>query len=80
MTVRPIPPKSPFSAKALVAMLVLFLAPQDALAYVDPGSGLLLIQGLLAVIGGIIVFFKDPMAGFKRLWVRIFSRVRPPDP
>jgi hypothetical protein len=55
-------------------MVILCLAPQDAFAYVDPGSGLLLIQGLLAVIGGTIVFLKDPIAGFKRLWARFFSK------
>jgi hypothetical protein len=62
--------------RLLVATLILTLAPQDAHAYVDPGTGLLLIQGLLAVIGGIIVFFKNPFAAFKRWWTRLGSKFR----
>jgi hypothetical protein len=61
------------------AALVLCMAPADAFAYVDPGSGLLLIQGLLALIGGIIVFVKNPVAAVKRLWARIVSRTKPRD-
>ena len=56
------------------AVLVFCLIPRDAQAYVDPGSGFLLIQGVLAVIGGIIVFIKNPVATCKRLWARWFSR------
>jgi hypothetical protein len=63
-----------FPVRTLIGALILWLAPQDAFAYVDPGSGLLLIQGLLAVIGGIVVFVKDPVAGCKRLWARFFSK------
>jgi len=59
-------------ARTLLAVWILALAPADALAYVDPGSGLLIIQGLLALIGGIIVFVKNPIAALKRLWVRWF--------
>ena len=60
----------------MFAVLVLCAAPRTAFAYVDPGSGLLIIQGLLAVIGGIIVFVKDPIAGCKRLWARITAKFR----
>ena len=40
-------------------------------AYVDPGSGLLLIQGLLAFIGGVVVFLKHPVQTFKQLIRRL---------
>jgi len=63
-------------SRSLYAILLLCLSPQDAFAYVDPGSGLLLIQGLLAVIGGTIVFIKDPLGACKRLWTRTFSKPR----
>ena len=68
---RMFPPGTP------LAILLLCLAPQDAFAYVDPGSGLLLIQGLLAVVGGAVVFIKDPVAGCKRIWSRYFSKSSP---
>lgn len=62
-----------------IAVAVLCLAPQDAFAYIDPGSGFMLIQGVLALIGGLIVFVRDPVAGCKRIWARIFSRSRNQD-
>ena len=62
--------------RMLIGVVFLCMAPQDAFAYVDPGSGLLLIQGLLAVIGGIVVFVKDPVAGCKRLWSRFVSKLK----
>ena len=67
------------AARLALAFAVVCFTPRDALAYIDPGSGLLLIQGLLALIGGIIVFVKDPIAGIKRLWARVFRRDRPDD-
>jgi hypothetical protein len=63
----------------LAAILVLSIAPGDAFAYIDPGSGFLLIQGLLALIGGVIVFIKDPVGACKRLWARLFSKSRSRD-
>ena len=81
LPVRPLQPKlekdlATSASRTLIAILFLCLSPQDAFAYVDPGSGLLLIQGLLAVIGGAIVFIKDPVGGCKRLWARAFSKPR----
>lgn len=66
-------------ARIVIAIFVMCMAPADAFAYVDPGAGLLLIQGLLALIGGIIVFVKNPVAAFKRLWTRIVTRSKPQD-
>jgi len=65
--------------RALIAVSFLCLAPQDAFAYVDPGSGLLLIQGMLALIGGVVVFVKNPVAACKRRWARMFSKPSNPD-
>ena len=64
----------PGVSRALIAISLLSLAPQDAFAYVDPGSGMLLIQGLLALIGGVVVFVKNPVTSCKRLWARLFSK------
>ena len=37
---------------ALVAALVLVLLPSPALAYIDPGTGSFVIQGIIAVVVG----------------------------
>ena len=37
---------------ALVAVLVLTLLPAPALAYIDPGTGSFLIQGIIAAVIG----------------------------
>lgn len=47
-----------------------------ASAYVDPGSTLLLIQGLLAAIGGIVLFIKNPIKAIKALVAKFKSRDR----
>lgn len=50
--------------------LALVLAPVPAFAYVDPGSGMLVWQGLIALIGAVIVFVRSPKEAFKRLIAR----------
>ena len=52
---------------------VLCIAPA-AYGYVDPGSGLLLIQGFLAVIGGAVVFIRNPVQAIKGLIRRLRRR------
>jgi hypothetical protein len=48
----------------------------SASAYVDPGSTLLMMQGLLAAIGGIVVFVKNPIKAIKGLVARFKVRDR----
>ncbi len=50
-------------------MLVLLLEPCVAYAYIDPGSVMLIWQGLIAAIGAVIVFFRQPLETIKR-WIR----------
>lgn len=50
-----------------VLLALLTLSPLPAFAYVDPGSGMLIWQGLLAAIGAVIVFVRNPMESLKRL-------------
>lgn len=45
--------------------------PLTAHAYVDPGTGMLLWQGLIAAVGAILVFVRKPMAALRRLIDRI---------
>lgn len=50
----------------LVGLTVLVTAP-SAFAYVDPGSGMLLWQGLIAAVGMVLVFVRNPLQSIKRL-------------
>jgi hypothetical protein len=51
--------------------LVLAFAPISAHAYVDPGSGMLLWQGLLAVVGALVMFVRNPLETVKRVLKRL---------
>jgi hypothetical protein len=53
-----------------LAVLVCCL-PATAYAYIDPGSGMLLWQGLIAAIGAVIVFVRSPWQAIKRLIERL---------
>ena len=43
-----------------------------AWAYVDPGSGMLVWQGLIAGIGAVLVFLRNPIQVIKSMlnWIR----------
>ena len=61
----------PLALRVLVATLLLFLAataPAHA-AYVDPGSGALLLQAIGAGILGVLFFFRQSFARLFR-WAR----------
>ncbi len=55
--------------KLLLVLFLYLLTSQQLWAYVDPGSGSLLLQFILAGIVGIGVFFKNI-----RLWLQQFFR------
>ena len=57
--------------KFCTATILLAVQPLTAHAYVDPGTGMLLVQGLIALIGAIVVFVKNPLASIKSLIARI---------
>jgi len=57
----------------LVAVFALSMAT-SANAYVDPGSGMLVWQGLIAALGAVIVFLRAPRDGIKRLVDRFKKR------
>lgn len=54
----------------LVITLIL-LAPATCMAYVDPGSGMLLWQGLVAAFGALLVFVRHPLKAIKRFLDRL---------
>ena len=47
--------------------LALMIFPVDAYAYIDPGSGILLWQGLLAFIGGLLLFVRNPSEALRKI-------------
>ncbi|WP_221211097.1 hypothetical protein [Mitsuaria sp. BK037] len=51
-------------------MALILCVPLSANAYVDPGSGMLIWQGLIALVGALIVFVRNPLASVKRLIAR----------
>ena len=55
--------------------VLFFVLSSPAYAYIDPGSGLLLLQGLFALIGGVLVSFKKPW----QMLARIFKRSKDDD-
>lgn len=54
--------------------LLFMLYPSTAHAYIDPGSGMLMLQGLIAAIGACIAFVKDPIGKVKALFSRFKSK------
>lgn len=45
----------------IVALTVTF--ERQALAYVDPGSGLLVFQGISALVSGVLIYFRRRIKG-----------------
>jgi hypothetical protein len=59
------------SLRIALGLFILALAlSSPAYAYVDPGSSLLLLQGLFAALGAALTFIRKPW----QMLVRLFSR------
>lgn len=61
-------------SRKLRTLLILLAVPLPAFAYIDPGSGMLMVQGLVALIGGIIAFSKNPIGWLRDHLKRLFKR------
>ena len=57
--------------RILLLTVVACCLPATAFAYVDPGTGMLLWQGLIAAIGAVLVFVRSPWETIKRLVQRL---------
>lgn len=60
--------------KRLQVLLVIFIAltaVAPAQAYIDPGSGMLIWQGLLSALGVFLVFVRNPWKSLKMLLARL---------
>ena len=55
----------------LRALSLWMILHSSAYAYVDPGSGMLLWQGLVALIGAVLIFFRNPIQTIKSWIARI---------
>lgn len=58
----------------LLLLCAVLTLPATAHAYVDPGTGMLLWQGLIAAVGAVLVFMRNPWQALKRLFARLFRR------
>ena len=58
--------------KNSIKLIVIFsLLPFSANAYIDPGSGILLWQGLIAALGAYIMIIRNPFGFLKSVAKRI---------
>lgn len=55
-------------------LLIFSALPLSAYAYVDPGSGMLVWQGMIALVGAIIMFGRNPLQSIKALWKRVLRK------
>jgi hypothetical protein len=63
--------KQQLRSRLFVALLLGLVCSAPASAYVDPGTGMLLLQGLLALIGGIVFFVRNPLRALRALVDRL---------
>jgi hypothetical protein len=59
------------SLRRLLIGIAILLASPSVFAYIDPGSGMLLWQGIIAAVGVVLVFVRNPRQGIKRLLDRL---------
>ena len=60
--------------KILLIILTYFTLTTNSFAYIDPGLGSMLVQGLLVVIGAITTFFYVIREKIKNLIKKIFKK------
>jgi hypothetical protein len=60
--------------RSLLAVLPISIYSASAHAYIDPGTGLLAIQGLLAVLVSVLFVIRHPIAAFKQLLEKLKRR------
>jgi hypothetical protein len=55
-------------------ILLIIVSPLSAFAYVDPGNGLILWQGLIAGLGVLVMLIQSPIRTIKNWLIRRRSR------
>jgi hypothetical protein len=57
--------------KILLLGLLATCLPQTSLAYIDPGTGAYLVQGLVALVGATAFYISHPAELFRKLKERL---------
>ena len=65
--------RTPRSLLVVIALIAL-LAPRDAAASLDPGTGGILVQGLLAALVAGLVYLRSSWRAVKRFVARLMGR------
>lgn len=60
-----------FTVTKIFLLLILLQSSPAAYAYVDPGTGMFLIQGLITAVVAVIAFIKNPWKSVKELVARL---------
>lgn len=60
----------------LLAVFFVWVFPAGAYAYVDPGSGMLFFQGIVAAIGVLLAVVRHPWVAIKRMAGFLASKLR----
>ena len=58
--------------KVICLFLLVSLTP-SAHAYIDPGSSMLLLQGVMAAVGGALIFVRHPIDSAKNIFKKLKS-------
>jgi hypothetical protein len=66
-------------ATSFLAFAVYLAFTQNAFAYLDPGTGSILLQGIIGTIAGILVFGRLYWAKLKNVLARVTSFGRDAD-
>jgi ABC-type enterochelin transport system permease subunit len=65
--------------RILLVFLLLLSVAADAAAYLDPATGSIILQGLIAGVAAFIAFVRNPIQTIKGFFAR-FSRAPAPPP
>jgi hypothetical protein len=63
-----------FVARALIACLAILAMTSSAFAYLDPGAGSMLLQGILATIAGVSAIVGVSRDKLRNHWRRLRQR------
>lgn len=67
-----------FMPTMLAALCLILLSERTALAYIDPGSGSLIYQAILAALLGVGFTFRRVLSALKRVGRRAEAPLTPP--
>jgi hypothetical protein len=56
------------------AVFILSMAPDAALAYIDPGNGAYMVQALFTLVGAALFYIRHPIRSLRELSRWLFTR------